>query len=138
MTTDLVGGLLYFGGVVVVVGGMMVLSHFLGERHRDPATHQVYESGIPATGTARTRVMAPFYLIAVFFVVFDLEVAFLFAWAVAFRELGWRGYVGALFFIGVLVVALFYEWRQGSLDWGPKPFTRRRLRDGRGVPTLER
>jgi hypothetical protein len=54
------------------------------------------------------------------FVVFDLEVAFLFAWAVAFEELGWTGFIGAAAFIGILVVSLVYEWRQGTFDWGPR------------------
>jgi NADH-quinone oxidoreductase subunit A len=64
------------------------------------------------------RLSAKFYLIAVFFVIFDVEAVFLFAWAVAFRELGWAGYIEAVIFIAILGAALGYLWRQGALDWG--------------------
>ena len=83
------------------------------------ATDQPFESGVVATGNAdEVRLTIDFYLIAMFFVIFDLEAVFIFAWAVAFDELGWRGYVGASVFILVLLLALLYEWRTGVLDWG--------------------
>ncbi|MEJ2722740.1 MAG: NADH-quinone oxidoreductase subunit A [bacterium] len=99
---------------------MIGLSYFLGERHADRATGEPYESGIVTAGSARVRHSAQFYLIAVFFVVFDLEAVFLFAWAVAARITGWVGYVEAAIFIAVLVAALVYLWRDGALDWGPR------------------
>ena len=111
--------LLYSAAVLVLVAGMLGLSYVLGERHREKATGKPYESGIPPTGSARLRFDVKFYLIAMFFVVFDLEAAFLFAWAIAFRELGWLGYVEVVVFVGVLLVALIYLWRVGALDWGP-------------------
>lgn len=111
--------LLYSAAVLVLVAGMLGLSYVLGERHREKATGKPYESGIPPTGSARLRFDVKFYLIAMFFVVFDLEAAFLFAWAIAFRELGWLGYVEVVIFVGVLLVALIYLWRVGALDWGP-------------------
>ena len=111
--------LLYFAAVLVLAAGMLGLSYVLGERHEEKATGEPYESGIPPTGSARLRFDVKFYLIAMFFVVFDLEAAFLFAWAIAFRELGWVGYVEVLIFVGVLLVALIYLWRVGALDWGP-------------------
>jgi NADH-quinone oxidoreductase subunit A len=117
--------LLYFAAVVVLVAGMLGLSYVLGERHKEKATGKPYESGIPPTGSARLRFDVKFYLIAMFFVVFDLEAVFLFAWAIAFRELGWLGYVEVVVFVGVLLVALIYLWRVGALDWGP---SRRRSR----------
>jgi len=98
---------------------MIALSHVLGQRHQDRATGEPYESGIVSTGSARLRLSAKFYLVALFFVIFDLEAVFLFAWAIAFRELGWVGYVEILVFIGILVAALIYLWRLGALDWGP-------------------
>jgi NADH-quinone oxidoreductase subunit A len=61
-----------------------------------------------------------FYLIAIFFVIFDLETVFIFAWAIAFFELGWQGYAAIMAFIAVLTIALIYEWRSGALDWGIK------------------
>jgi NADH-quinone oxidoreductase subunit A len=68
-----------------------------------------------------------------FFVIFDLETIFIFAWAVAFYDLGWRGYIGAAMFIGVLLAALVYEWRSGALDWGMKHRTRRPAAGGYAV-----
>jgi NADH-quinone oxidoreductase subunit A len=72
------------------------------------------------TGSARQRLPAKFYIVAMLFVIFDLEVAFIVAWVVAFWELGWSGYLGAVIFIGILFLALLYKWRQGALDWGAK------------------
>ena len=109
----------YFAAVLALVAGVMLVSHVLGERHRDRATGEPYESGVVPTGSARLRVSAKFYLMAMFFVVFDIEAVFVFAWAVAFRDVGWPGYVGMLAFIGVMVAALVYLWRQGALDWSP-------------------
>ena len=107
----------YFVAVVVLVSGMIGLSYILGEHHRDRATGEPYESGIVSTGSARQRFSAKFYLIAMFFVIFDLESVFIFAWAVAVRELGWTGYIEVLVFVGVLVAALAYLWREGALEW---------------------
>jgi NADH-quinone oxidoreductase subunit A len=109
---------LYFAAVLGVVLSMLGLSALLGERHRQRATPEPYEAGIVATGSARIRLSAHFYLIAMLFVIFDLEAVFIFAWAVAARELGWQGYLGSLFFLGVLVVGLLYEWRSGALEQG--------------------
>jgi NADH-quinone oxidoreductase subunit A len=111
----------YVAMVLALVTSMLVLSWFLGQRHADRATREPYESGIKPTGTARLRLSADFYLIAMFFVIFDLEAVFIFAWAVAAREVGWTGYLGVVIFIGVLVAALLYEWRMGALDWRARP-----------------
>ena len=110
----------YATAVVVIVGAMVGLSHLLGERHAEPATGEPYESGMLSTGSARTPFPAHFYLTAMLFVIFDLEAVFLFAWAVAARELGWLGYVEILIFVGVLLLAWVYLWRVGALDWGPQ------------------
>ena len=108
----------YFAAAIAVVTAMMAASHVLGQRHRDRATDEPYESGILPTGSARLRISAKFYLIAMFFVIFDLASAFIFAWAIAFRQLGWAGYAGLLVFVGVLVSGLLYLSREGALDWG--------------------
>lgn len=108
----------YFIAVLTLVGSMLGLSHLLGQRHDERETGEPYESGIVSTGSARLRFSVKFYLVAMLFVIFDLEVAFVIAWAIAFREMGWTGYLGVLFFIVVLVAALIYEWRLGALDWG--------------------
>ena len=110
---------LYFLLVLVVAGTMVGLSYILGERHTDRATGEPYESGIVSTGSARVRLSVKFYLVAMLFVIFDLEAVFIFAWAVAFEEVGWVGYMGVLAFIVILAVALVYEWRLGALDWQP-------------------
>jgi NADH-quinone oxidoreductase subunit A len=107
----------YLLGALLIVAAMIALSYFLGQRHRELATDQPYESGIVSTGTARVRFDARYYMIAMFFVVFDLESVFIFAWATAVRELGWAGYIEILVFIGVLMAALIYFWKIGALDW---------------------
>jgi NADH-quinone oxidoreductase subunit A len=107
---------LYFFAVLAIVGAMVGISFFLGERHRERTTGEPYESGISPTGSARLRFDAKFYLIAVFFVIFDLEALFIFAWAVAVRELGWAGYVEMVVFISILLAALVYLWRVGALE----------------------
>jgi NADH-quinone oxidoreductase subunit A len=107
----------YAAAALIVAGAMIGISHLLGQRHTGRETAEPYESGISSTGSARLRFSAHFYLIAMLFVIFDIEAVFLFAWAVAYRDVGWAGYAGALVFIAVLVVALLYEWRQGALEW---------------------
>ena len=108
----------YFAAVVLLVAAMLGLSYVLGQRHRERATGLPYEGGLPSTGSSRVRLTARFYLVAMFFVIFDLEAVFLFAWAVAARELGWPGYWEILVFIAILVATLAYLWRVGALDWG--------------------
>ncbi len=106
--------------VIVLVAGMLALSYVLGQRHHDRATNSPYESGIVSEGSARVRLSAKFYLVAMFLVVFDLEAVFIFAWAVAARQVGWAGYWEMVVFVGILVAALAYLWRLGALDWNPK------------------
>ena len=113
----------YFMAIVVIIAGMIGLSFVLGQRHRERATDEPYESGVSSTGSAQVRFDIKFYLLAVIFLVFDLEAAFLYAWAVAVREAGWAGYAEALVFVGVLAAALVYLWRLGVLDWGKKADT---------------
>ena len=106
----------YFLAVLFLAAAMIGLSYFLGERHKEKATVQPYESGMLPTGTARVRLSAKFYLVAMFFVIFDLESVFIFAWAVSAREVGWAGYLEILVFIFILLAALVYLWRLGALD----------------------
>lgn len=105
--------------VILIVGGMIGLSFVLGERHNAKTTGEPYESGMPPTGNARLRFSSNFYLIAMFFVIFDLDAAFIMLWAVSFREVGLVGYIGVAVFIGLLLVLLIYELRTGALDFGP-------------------
>lgn len=105
--------------VICLVGILIGLSYVLGERHKERTTDEPYESGIPPTGDARLRFSSGFYIIAMFFVIFDLDAAFIMLWAVSFRELGLTGYIGIFIFIVLLVVLLIYELRIGALDFGP-------------------
>jgi NADH-quinone oxidoreductase subunit A len=105
--------------VISLIGIMIGLSYFLGERHKEKRTDDPYESGIPPTGNARLRFSSGFYIIAMFFVIFDLDAAFIMLWAISFRELGIAGYIGILIFIGLLIVLLIYELSIGALDFGP-------------------
>lgn len=109
---------LYAGIVVVLLGAILSLSYVLGQHHSDRATGKPYEGGIEQTGSARLRFSAQFYLVAMLFVVFDIEAVFLMLWAVGFYELGWPGYIGASIFVAQLVVVLIYEWGTGALDIG--------------------
>lgn len=112
----LVYGLLVLALIVV----MMSLSFVLGERRTfSRPTRQPYESGILPTHTPDIRVPVQFYLMAMFFVIFDVEAVFIFAWAIAVPEAGWLGFWEMTLFIGILFVALVYLWRIGALDWGP-------------------
>jgi len=125
--------LVYAAAVVVTAAVMLGLSALLGERHSEPATGQPYESGVISTGSARLRVSVKFWLVAILFVIFDLEMVYVFAWAVALQEVGWPGYWGLLVFVLILGAALVYEWKMGILDWATNPPQLREV-DGSGAP----
>jgi NADH-quinone oxidoreductase subunit A len=109
----------YFLLVIALAAAMLTVSYLLGQQHREPDTDFPYEGGIVSTGSARLRFPAKFYMVAMLFVIFDLESVFIFAWAVAGRQLGWPGYIEVIVFVGILVIALVYLWRVGALDWAP-------------------
>ncbi len=128
--TEMLWPFLLYGGLVLAVAAViLLLSYLLGERHRAPGREIPYESGITPTGSARLRYGLHFYTVGIFFILFDVEAIFLYAWAVAFRELGWAGYIEAALFILVLFLGLVYIWRLGGLDWSP---SRRRTSSGGG------
>lgn len=112
--------ILYFVVIVALVAAMLGSSFALGTRHTDEAKLDPFESGIVGVGSARLRFPAKFYLVAMLFVIFDLETVFIFAWAIAFRFVGWAGYIEVLVFVTILLAALTYLWRVGALDWGPR------------------
>jgi NADH-quinone oxidoreductase subunit A len=114
--------LVYAIGIGVVVVAMLGLSFVLGPKHRKHG--EPFESGIVTIGYGRFRLSAQFYLIAMFFVIFDLEAVFIYTWAVVAREAGWAGYIEVLIFISVLLAALVYLWRIGALEWGPHGHSR--------------
>ena len=110
----------YFIAVLALVGTMLGLSYLLGQQRQNAATNVPFESGALSVGSPQIHMAVEFYLIAIFFVIFDLETVFIFAWAVAFFELGWVGFFSISIFIFMLGVALVYELCSGALDWGIK------------------
>lgn len=112
--------LVYSIAVLLLVATMLGLSYVLGQRRANKATNMPFESGVISVGSPQIHMAVDFYLVAIFFVIFDLETVFIFAWAVAFFELGWEGFASIAVFIVILGVALFYELSTGALDWGIK------------------
>jgi NADH-quinone oxidoreductase subunit A len=107
---------------VIVLALMLVLlflCRWLGERIPNPEKSRPYESGIIPTGPARLRYPVPFFMVAIFFLIFDVEGAYIFSWAVAAKELGWIGWFRISFFIFMLMAGLVYIWAKGGLGWGP-------------------
>ena len=98
----------------------MVISSLIGPRNPTPEKMAPYECGSPPVGDARERQSVKFYLIAMIFLLFDIEIAFLGPWAMAIRQLGWPGFVQIVIFFLILVVGYIYVWRKGVLDWGPE------------------
>ncbi len=96
---------------------LLFLTRWLGEQKPDPEKARPFECGVIPTGGARFRYPVPFYLVAAFFLIFDVEAALIFSWAVALKELSWRGWLQISFFIIVLLVSLIYLWAKGGLDW---------------------
>jgi len=126
---------LYIALVIGLCVVMLGLSWVLGERTKyTRATLDPYESGILHVGLARYRFSAKFYLMAMFFLIFDLEALYVIAWAVSARESGWPGYIEMVVFLVILVAGLAYLWRLGALDWAPKP---RKLPANRAGPDDE-
>jgi len=114
----------WLGVVIMVVlgvgfaGVMIGLSLLLGPRHPTPEKLAPYECGMPAVGDARERQSVKFYLVAMIFLLFDIEIAFLYPWAIALRDLGWPGFLQIVTFFLILLVGFIYVWRKGVLDWG--------------------
>ena len=96
----------------------VLLSHVLGPRKPTPEKLAPYECGMPPVGDARERQSVKFYLVAMIFLLFDIEVAFLYPWAMALRDLGWPGFVQVVLFVVLLLFGYVYVWRKGALDWG--------------------
>ncbi|CAE6919652.1 MULTISPECIES: NADH-quinone oxidoreductase subunit A [Pseudomonas] len=107
-------------GVFGLIAFMLGLSSLLGSRAWGRSKNEPFESGMLPTGSARLRLSAKFYLVAMLFVIFDVEALFLFAWSVSVRESGWAGLIEATVFIAILLAGLVYLWRIGALDWAPE------------------
>lgn len=95
----------------------VLLSGFVGPRKPTPEKLAPYECGMPAVGDARERQSVKFYLVAMIFLLFDIELAFLYPWAMALRDLGWTGFLQVTLFVLLLTTGYIYVWRKGALDW---------------------
>jgi NADH-quinone oxidoreductase subunit A len=109
--------LIYLLIVVGLIGLIVGLSEFIGKKIHFPSKDIPYECGMDPIGDARHRYTVRFYVIAMFFIVFDIEIIFLYPWAVIFKPLGWFGFVEMLVFIAILAVGLIYVWGKGALEW---------------------
>ncbi|HET7371272.1 MAG TPA: NADH-quinone oxidoreductase subunit A [Gammaproteobacteria bacterium] len=125
----------FFGAAVLLVCVVVLLSWLIGPQHNDPATQTPFESGVKSYGDARYRFPIKFYMIAMFFVIFDLESVFLYAGAIALRRVGWSAFFEMAVFIGILFAALVYLWKLGALDFATnrwrQPFGQRGIWDAR-------
>ncbi len=109
--------LILFGVSVATALGMCIASHILSPGRPTPQKSMPYESGMIPLGETRVRFSVKFYMVAISFIVFDLETIFLIPWAVEFRELGWDSFVAVSLFVAVLAFGLAYEWKKGGLEW---------------------
>jgi len=110
--------ILIFMGVALFIGGAMILlGRVLGPYHPDAAKNSPYECGFEAFEDSRMKFDVRYYLVAILFIIFDLEIAFLFPWAVSLKEIGMPGFVAMMLFLGILVVGFIYEWKKGALEW---------------------
>ena len=100
-----------------IAGGLLIVPFVIAYKAPDPEKLSAYECGFNAFDDARMKFDVRFYLVAILFIIFDLEVSFLFPWAVAFGDLGLYGYWSVIVFLGVLTVGFIYEWRKGALEW---------------------
>jgi len=105
--------------ILGLVALLLFLASWLGEKKITTEKSRPYESGVIPTGSARLRYPVPFYLVAIFFLLFDVEGAYIFSWAIAWEKLGWSGWLQISFFIAVLLLGLVYIWKKGGLEWGP-------------------
>lgn len=115
-------------GVIGLCAFMLGLSSLLGSKAWGRSKNDPFESGMLPTGGAHIRLSAKFYLVAMLFVIFDVEALFLFAWAVSVRESGWAGLIEATVFIAILLAGLVYLWRIGALDWAPEARRKRQAK----------
>jgi len=110
-----------YGGIALfLVAVLLLLSWGLGQKTRSRRKQEPYESGILPLDNARLKGPVPFYLVAIFFIIFDVEVIFVASWAVAHDRLGWHGFAHVCFFIFILFLGLVHLWKTGGLDWGPR------------------
>jgi NADH-quinone oxidoreductase subunit A len=109
--------LILFGLAGIVVLALLLVAQNVGPKSINPAKAEPFESGNPPRGDARVRFSVKFYLVAMLFLIFDLEVVFLYPWAIVFRQLGVFGLIEMGIFLGILLIGFIYVWRKGALEW---------------------
>ncbi len=125
--------IIYIVFTVTIVTGLLLAARYLGSGGSSSNKRLPYESGIIPTGSARLATNVPFYLVAIFFIVFDVETAFIYTWAVAWQELGLPGLLHITFFIVALLGGLIWIWLKGGLEWGPTRQVRGARSEDRGA-----
>ena len=111
---------------MLLAAGLLTVSYLLGKRVKNRVKDMPYESGIVPTGDARQRFSVKFYLVAMLFILFDIEAIFLYPWAVVYRELLMPGFIEMLIFVILILSGFFYIWKKGALDWSGETSTSRR------------
>ncbi|RMF89443.1 MAG: NADH-quinone oxidoreductase subunit A [Nitrospinota bacterium] len=109
--------MLMIAGVALLVGAMLYMASALGPKRRSPIKEEPFECGMEPISLPSGKVGVHFYLYALLFIIFDLEVAFLFPWAVVFREISLVGLLGVVVYLGIALIGLLYAWKRGALEW---------------------
>jgi NADH-quinone oxidoreductase subunit A len=117
VVSDYLPLIIFIGVSLVIAAALLVAPFLLAFKSPDPEKLSAYECGFNAFDDARMKFDIRFYLVAILFIIFDLEVAFLFPWAITFGDLGWYGFWSMMMFLAVLTVGFIYEWKKGALEW---------------------
>ena len=125
--------IVYTIATVLIIGGLLLAAWWLGAKNTSRNKEMPYESGVIPSGSARRPLSVPFYLVAIFFIVFDVESAFIFIWAAVWDQLGVAGLLHITFFIVVLLLGLIWIWLKGGLEWGPTKQARGSRSEERGA-----
>jgi NADH-quinone oxidoreductase subunit A len=106
-----------FGVAGAVVAAILILTSIIGPKKRDPVKAEIFECGSEAVGSPRARFSVKFYMVAITFIVFDIETVFVIPWTVVYKDLGMLGFGAMAIFLSILTVGLIYEWKGGGLEW---------------------
>ncbi|MDD3029014.1 MAG: NADH-quinone oxidoreductase subunit A [Alphaproteobacteria bacterium] len=117
LSIDYLPILIFLGVAFVISAAAVALAFLIAKQHPDPEKNAAYECGFPAVGDARAKFDIRYYLVAILFIIFDLEIAFLFPWAIVLGSIGLAGFWAMMIFLAVLTVGFLYEWKKGALEW---------------------
>jgi NADH-quinone oxidoreductase subunit A len=109
--------IIFLGVALIIASALMIAPFLVAVRNPDPEKVSAYECGFEAFDDARMKFDVRFYLVAILFIIFDLEIAFLFPWAIAFKSVGVFGFWSMMVFLGILTIGFIYEWKKGGLEW---------------------